>query len=352
MMLAHVRQMATHAQSQRDLDGDLAQRGRDERRSDVGSAAREPVLVTGMHRSGTTWVAEMLCASGRFVHFDEPLNARNRHTLLRDRVGAWYAYLSHENEETYLDDYRDALGFRPHPIRDLRKAWLGSPRTIVRIPGRWSSYALGRMQRRRVLLKDPFAVFSIDWFRRRLGCRVVVTVRHPLAVVSSLKRLGYAFDFRDLLGQPRLMSDRLEQYRPDMESLLSSPSDVVDQGSLLWRIVYEAVAQACATDHDASVVVVRHEDLSQRPLEDYAALYETLDLQFTDEARRVIQTSTNAANPTESSVRNPSTVRLDSRANLGNWRHRLTEEEVERIMTRVQPVVGRFYPERLEVGTR
>jgi hypothetical protein len=301
--------------------------------------------LTGMHRSGTTWLGEMLCASGAFVRFDEPLNVRNRRTILASRAERWYTYIGAENEAAYLSDYRDALDLRPHPLRDLRHAWLGSPRNAARIPGDWLDYLRGRMEKRRVLFKDPFAVFSIHWFQKRLGCRVVVTVRHPLAVVSSLKRLGYFFDFKDLLEQPALMDRHLSGHRGDMES----SSQVVDQGALLWRLVYGAVAEAMAAG-DPPMVVVRHEDLSLRPLEEFAALYEKLDIPFTVDARRTIEDSTSAANPAESALDDPAAVRLDSRANLDNWRHRLSEAEVDRIMTHVQPVLAAFYPEDAQVS--
>jgi hypothetical protein len=100
-----------------------------------------------------------------------------------------------------------------------------SPRDPVRIPKRWASFALGRLGRRRLLIRDPFDVFSLDWFVRRLNCSVVVVVRHPAAVVSSLKRLGYIFDFRNLLQQPLLMADRLERFRPQMKATLASHTD-------------------------------------------------------------------------------------------------------------------------------
>ena len=54
-----------------------------------------------------------------------------------------------------------------------------------------------------------FAVFSAEWFARQMGFRVVVIVRHPLAVVSSRKRLGWRFDLDELLAQPLLLRDWL-----------------------------------------------------------------------------------------------------------------------------------------------
>jgi hypothetical protein len=36
-----------------------------------------PILVTGMARAGTSWISQMLRASGGFVHFNEPFNAKH-----------------------------------------------------------------------------------------------------------------------------------------------------------------------------------------------------------------------------------------------------------------------------------
>jgi hypothetical protein len=304
--------------------------------------ARRPILVTGMHRSGTTWLGRMLCAGREMIEVREPLNVDSRQTILRAEVDHWYMHVNHENEDLYLRDYRDAIAFRVHPIHDIRRAQLGSPKDPLRILKRWSRFLVGRIGRRGLLIKDPFAVFSLDWFARRLGCHIVVIVRHPLAVVSSLKRLDFAFDFRNLLEQPSLMSNRLERFRPEMESAIAS-SDIVEQGSLLWRIVYDSVAMDQA--RDPWICVVRHEDLSLRPMQEYARLYEQLGLTFSEKAKRTIEQYTSGSNPKEVSKQNPFRVRLDSQANLSNWRRRLDDEEIDRILRTTRPVVERFYPD-------
>jgi hypothetical protein len=305
-----------------------------------GVVAKRPALVTGMHRSGTTWLGHMLCEGGDFVRLGEPFSPVNRQTILPSRVKHWYTYVNSANEDDYTRWFLDAVAFRPHPIHDLRRVRLGSPRDPIRIGSQWASFLLGRLRRRSVLVHDPFAVFSIDWFVRRLGWNVVVVVRHPLSVVSSLKRLEWTFDFSDLLQQPALMSERLEPYRAEIED--AADADVIDQGSLLWRIVYESVER----DHgsDPSVHVVRHEDLSLDPKRGFARLYELLRLSYDESVKEAIERSTSSANPNEQPLRDPNSVRLDSRANLGNWRHRLDDEEVARIVESTRSVAERFYP--------
>src|SRR5918993_1461877 len=103
-------------------------------------SGRRPVLVTGMHRSGTTWVGHMLCAGGDFVRVGEPLSPSNRQTILRHTTSDWYTYIHAGNEAPFLRSYRDALRFRVHPLDDVRRARVLSPRDPGRILERWGSF--------------------------------------------------------------------------------------------------------------------------------------------------------------------------------------------------------------------
>jgi hypothetical protein len=149
---------------------------------------------------------------------------------------------------------------------------------------------------RRVVLRDPFAVFSIPWFARRLESVTVVIVRHPVAVIGSLKRLGFTFDFEHLLQQP-LTDQRLGPFRRNIEAVLGSPEDVVGQGSLRWRIVYDRDADDQSVTSSGQVVY--HEELSLNPLERYSQRYGSLGLPFSEEARQLIERATDERNPKE-----------------------------------------------------
>jgi hypothetical protein len=301
---------------------------------------RRPVLVTGMHRSGTSWLGKMLCAGGDLVNIAEPLNVLNRQTILPSRVEHWYTYITDENEDRFLPFYRDAVEFRVHPAHDIAKMRVGSPRDPVKILRRWRTFARARREASLALFRDPFAVFSVDWFRRRLDCRVVVIVREPVAVMSSLKRLGYLFDFGDLMQQPLLMRERLGRFRSEIDDAVQSPADIIEHGSLLWKTIYSVVDEYRTA---ADVCVVRHEDLSRDPVSEFSALYERLQIPFTDRARQSIEAFTNSRNPTEVSLSNPFDVRLDSRANLDNWRWRLEPDEVRRIESATHDCRARYY---------
>ncbi|MFZ5912131.1 MAG: sulfotransferase [Chloroflexota bacterium] len=300
---------------------------------------QSPILVTGAHRTGTTWVGKMLAANPRTAYISEPLNAWHRPGVLGAPVEKWYTYLCEENESAYLPAFRETLAFRYGLWREVRA--LRSRKDVLRMGRDFAVFLRGRLLRQRPLLKDPFAVFSTPWFAARLGCRVVVTVRHPAAFASSLKRLGWPFDFRDLLDQPLLMRDWLEEDRAAMEAMPAD--DLIGQAALLWRMVYRVVART--VDRYPSFIVLRHEDLSRDPVPGYRALYEALGLPFTPQVEHTILNASSSENPTELSKKKVHAVKLDSRANLDNWKKRLGVDEIERIRQACGETADLFYPD-------
>ena len=299
--------------------------------------AQTPILVTGAHRTGTTWVGKMLAASPQVAYISEPLNVWHRPGVLRAPVAKWYTFIDRENEVAYLLAFREMLGFRYGLWRELGS--LRSRKDLLRMGRDFWIFLHGRWLRQRPLIKDPFAVFSAPWFSERLGCQVVVTVRHPAAFASSLKRLTWPFDFHDLLEQPLLMQRWLDVDRAEMESMQTD--DIIGQAALLWRMVYRVVARMMKLH--PSFIVVRHEDLSLDPIHGYRDLYAALDMEFTPKVEQTVLNSSSAENPSELSKKKVHTVKLDSRANLDNWKKRLSTDEISRIRKITGKTAKLFY---------
>jgi hypothetical protein len=298
-----------------------------------------PILVTGTHRSGTTWVGKMLAADWSVAYISEPLNVLHRPGVYRAKVKHWYQYICEENQTEYLPAFKELLDFDYHVWDEIRS--IRSRRDFLRMGRDFAIFYNGLMRGQRVLLKDPFAVFSTEWFAKCLNCKIVVAVRHPAAFVSSLKRLNWPFDFQDLLDQPLLMRDFLEPYREQMEAVKTD--DIIGQASLLWTLIYRSVHTALQRRPD--FIAVRHEDLSVDPVNGYRRLYNSLGLDFTRRVEKTILNSSSSENPAEPSHKNIYSVKLNSRTNIDNWRKRLTEEEIQRIRELTGDVSQLFYPE-------
>ena len=298
-----------------------------------------PILVTGAHRSGTTWVGKILSAGQEVAYISEPLNVHHRPGVFSVPTQHWYTYICENNQSDYLSAFIDTKNFNYHLIREILS--LRSIKDCGRMVRDLNWFINGKLRNAVPLFKDPFAVFSAGWFKQALNCRVVILVRHPLPFVSSLKRLGWHFDFTNLLEQPLLMKDYLEPFRREMTGLLDEPSDVIAQGSLLWKMIYTVVDGFRKTQPD--FLILRHEDLSRRPEEEYRSLFSSLNLAFTPEVQQSLIKSSRRGNPEELSTQKVHEVNLDSQANLKNWQNRLDEKEIQRIRELTQSVATKFY---------
>lgn len=302
------------------------------------ASEKAPILVTGAHRTGTTWVGKLLASAPGISYLSEPLNVLHRPGVFSARVPFWYTYICPENGDEYLPSYRDLLSYRYHFGAEL--ASLRSLRDWARMGRDVAIFARGRLSGRTPLLKDPFAVFSLVWFAETFRCRIVTTVRHPAAFASGLKRLGWSFNFADLLEQPLLMRDQLEPFRASMQS--SSAADVVGQAGVLWAAIYGTLQRLKAVV--PAIQVVRHEDLAADPLTGFRRLFDCLGLEYTRSAQRAILDSSRPDNPSELSKRRVHSVKMDSRASLKNWKRRLSGDEVTRLHQLTDGVWQTYYP--------
>lgn len=300
---------------------------------------RSPILVTGAHRSGTTWAGKMLSAGSGVVYISEPLNVWHRPGVYSAPVDSWYTYICDDNQDEYLSSFQEMLRLNYNTADEIRS--LRSIKDATRFLRDWSAFSSGKRREDRILIKDPFAVFSAPWFEDTLDCKVVITVRHPAAVVSSLKRLNWSFDFNHLLSQTLLMRDHLDPFREDMLVMKNDQANILDQASLLWRMIYFVVAQYQSQFKDFQVV--RHEDLSQDPLGSYGMLYNRLGLEFTAQAVNKITNSSKAGNPQERRDSAAHATQLDSRANLENWKTRLSSKEIDRIQNLTGDIASHYY---------
>jgi hypothetical protein len=320
---------------------------------------QRPILVTGIPRSGTSWVGKMLDASARVVYINEPLNPRRppgrSPGVLSASVRHRFQYITDANESEFYQAFLDMLALDYHVLAELRAS--RSVFELVRLVKYWNSFFRGRLRRRRPLIDDPYAVFSIKWFIERLGCEAVVVVRHPAAGVSSRKRLGYKPDFAELLQQPLLVRDWLRPFQGEMVAALHQPGDIIRQGSLLWRMAYHVVRELSLRME--RVHVVRYEDLSATPLAAFDALYAALHLPFTERAsRRVLEVT--GAEPRRRSRRGDrerahswSVSRhglsrtafrpLDSRAHSVEWKRELSRREIAQIRALTADVADFYY---------
>ncbi len=247
--------------------------------------------------------------------------------------------MGEENAAEY-DTVLDEVIRYEYPLR-LNMAKARTPRHAGKIIKDQTRFLLHRIIGSRPLIKDPFAVFSLEWLSKRYNADILVMIRHPAAFVSSLKIKNWTFDFQHFLAQPHLMKGYLSDYEGEILEHAKTDRSVVEQAILLWNCIYHTVD--IYRDEHPEWLFVRHEDLSMEPVVRFRAIYEALGLEFTGRVERKILTSTGAHNPAEQEAGDE--FRRNSRENLYNWKYRLEPNEIELIKARTSGVSRRFYSE-------
>jgi Sulfotransferase family len=305
----------------------------------MSTQRRPPILVTGSHRSGTTWVGRTIAASPNIAYLDEPFSLRHRPGVLRTRFRYWFPYLTGPAAAPVAADLRRTFAYRYSYAAELRA--IESARDAGRMARDAARFARWRARRARPLLKDPIAILAVPWLAAEFRAQPVVLIRHPAAFASSLKRMGWTHDFSHFLRQPGLVDDLVPGLRPEIESFAAEPRDVIDQAALLWVIIHTVIDRYRREHPDWAFV--RHEDLSTDPFGGFRDLFSRLALEYTGAVDRYIAESTGAANPAEARSGVTHELRRDSSANVHTWRSRLDAGEVQRVRDRTGAVASRFY---------
>jgi len=280
----------------------------------------------------------MIGASPSVGYIHEPFNLHHSLGVCGAGFHYWFPYVTGENGSLYYEDIKNTICFRYNLIPEIKT--VRSIGGIRRVLNEYLSFCKYRISSARPLVKDPIAVFSAEWLAQTFDMDTVVLIRHPAAFVSSLKRLNWTHSFSHFLEQPLLMSDHLYHFEAEIRELAKYEHDIIDQGALLWRLIYHMVAKY-QKNHD-DWVFLRHEDLSRDPLEGFRALFNRLNLEFSESVEGAVQEYTNASNPSEAPD-GSSSIKRNSRSNIWNWKNRLETSEIERIRTSVEDVSRLFY---------
>lgn len=306
----------------------------------MNAPARSPILVTGTHRSGTTWIGRIIAADPSIGYIHEPFTLGCRRGVFPYRIPYWYYRVPPVAPEELVATYEELLRFRYALGAELRT--IRSPRDLGRMVRDAALFATYRLQERRPLVKDPLALLSADWVARTFHSAVIVSIRHPLAFVSSLVRLNFRFNFADLQNQ-----------QPAMELLGGDDAaedvalgrtlgehDAVIEAAYLWKVLHRVIARYREEHRDWTFV--RYEDLAREPAAGFAAILPTLGLEFDERIRKKLEFLSGESNPDDRS-NDPRVTRVASAAHSAKSLNRLSAEDRVRVRRIVDPVSALFY---------
>lgn len=281
-------------------------------------------FVTGMHRSGTTWVGQMVdrALPGCIIH--EPMNA---HVGLRG-VDKWYYGPKDKSHVTTLigEMIQGRRSFRRRRDKD------GLLKNLARTIGgsryeRDLAAALGSGSST-LLLKDPFLIRVGSVLVEAFDAKGVIMVRHPAALINSLKRMGWTLPALDGLEPGPAQADPNLQFAFDV--------------GRFWSALYAEVETqlAIAPNH---LLLVRHEDMCVEPVRIGGEILVHLGIPTNEKAQDFLRVST-SGNAGEMSGNQLHNMHRDARKLVSSWRHSLPPAEIEAVQQGGGATLESIYP--------
>ena len=279
------------------------------------AAPSHRILVFGVARSGTTWLAAALAEQSGAALVKEPDNQYMHPYALRAKsrlaTRGFFPRLAADEDREDADDYARlwtaALGMaRPNPAvasadelrrlaaRALQKA--GSIATIRRVltgrerPNTWIGVinALAAPTRpppgaRTVIAKSVYGLLAAGWIATKCRARVCVVLRDPRSVIASWKRLGW-------LGRPGFdaLDNVDEQVRAEFSRRSGIPqprrdASPLERAAWMWGFLNRELLEEASDRPDWKVL--RLEALAADPAEGFRGLSRDLGLPLVERAR-------------------------------------------------------------------
>lgn len=278
---------------------------------------RRPIFLSGLPRTGTTWVATAFSRARGTRFVNEPITQTAR--WHPKSIPCQNRYLTAEDEDPeYTAYWRELLS--PWTLFATRR-WL---------PGR----TVGRVARKlpvpaRLLVKEVACSLSLEWIERHLGMQVLITTRHPCGFVASSLRMfqrGHGFWYlKAHLAQPRLMDAYFPGQREWLESLLE---DRVSELAAVYGMTHRVLADQLP--QNPNWTLAHHEDLCTRPEQEFRRLCNAFDIDYATQLRPYIKETTNQGDGEFYSDKRVSREEPDK------WKRELSSEQIETIASIVE----------------
>lgn len=296
----------------------------------------QAILVTGSHRSGTTWVGKTLYQHKGTKYVHEPFNVDYEKGSMYLDLDTWFAHAP------VVDDYEKIKKrfnhlFYSNPVRRSVELCRISEKD-AKLPLRFVKFLFFKSTRPKIIIKDPIALLSAGWIYEHYPVKVICMIRNPLGFVGSLKKAGWDFDFTHFLKQEELLKGRLLPFKDDIINI-SDVGDFIDRACLLWNILHHTIYEYKQLYPEW--LFIKYRDIALNPLEKFSEIFEYAGLEMDPDIEKYIRDYTSPKNPKEAE-----TFEYQPRAShkvLENWKSRLTESEIERVKSTTEDIYKKLF---------
>lgn len=271
------------------------------------------ILITGLPRSGTTWVGEVLSAAPNTRYLFEPDNEKISPVawLCKNSFHRFPYLVPGEDGGSYERLWRAILsdGMDRFHVNRLLKLFLNRKiSSVERHIGEKCAHVQTDMRLNdvvpiapafgpdgnllfslaaragmgkgsiipgsRLIVKSVHTPLCLEWLTRKFNLKVLIVLRNPYSLYASYLRMNMPDGFRNPLSQERLLND-FKDSLPERAFKLNGPADAVAfQIAFMYRVIDEQISR------NGNWVLTSHDRICSDPVSWFMEIYKQLGIDW------------------------------------------------------------------------
>ena len=229
-------------------------------------------IVTGSHRSGTTWIGNTIAKGTNSAYIWEPFNLKVPYSKRSSygksflKIENWY-HLVENSDDQICNDLAHLFNKRELDIKGilsiLPKSLKKNPKATLKWLINDSKLSINLKINNSAIIKDPIMLFSTEYISKKLKSKCILITKDPRSFYNSLKKASWGFDFKNIY-YPCTRFQHLNEYIYEVEERLHKGA-LLDPKSigLLWNILHKHMYYLSKFNN---FKLIKYEDICEDPV--------------------------------------------------------------------------------------
>ncbi|MTI65733.1 MAG: sulfotransferase [Firmicutes bacterium] len=276
----------------------------------------KPILISGIPRSGSTWLAKVLSNSPDSLYIHEPDNEKHylKAFFLKEKLHRYPYLKKSQRSDLYYRLWESILTEDFNNIANSSKVFQTmqsvNPFFIEREIGKKCNLILDEFfshtdvasrkkvmnvfaqpnvnnvkRKKTLIVKSVHNLLALDWISNNFDCKIIVIVRHPANVASSYLKLRMPDSIRNLYSQKILVEDYLAPFLGHIKEAQGILAHISLQIGAFYYVLEQQLKK------NDQWILIKHEDLCYSPESQFKILFDKLDLEWNENVQRYIRQS-------------------------------------------------------------
>jgi hypothetical protein len=262
----------------------------------------KPIVIFGEARSGTTWLAQIIAASGYELNF-EPLGSMNfpKDYIINCNPVPSYYHIS-KGEKSVYKEYIDLV-------------------MNCEIKNKFTHRGNINIGKPKKVIKLIRANLMIDWIQDNYDFYGIFIIRNPLATINSQMKYNM-WGHIQKLGPTKMLPERVINYfNEDQKELIKSVKMPKERLAVFWCINNKI---ALTFSNKKNLRIVKYEDLVKNPKKVIKDLSKFAHFPYNNKVKNAIKRKSFTTRKETEQIKNYDPTKA--------WKENFTQEEIDSIV--------------------